>query len=170
MLNEPPQVFKDISALGVYMRERRRHAGFSNLESGAKAFSVGKRFLAELERGKPTAEIGKVVDVLHGLGLDLAVVPRQSNTTHAAQALDIPRSETLGLDFPYDWSNSGMSEDVFIHSVLKKARFMDIMRLVQHYGIASIETAAQAFADDPCEHRLTQILARIRIGYAKANA
>jgi len=102
--------------------------------------------------------------------LDLAVVERQSDNTHSAQALDIPRSETLGLDFPYDWSNSGMSEDVFIHSVLKKARFMDIMRLVQHYGIEPIETAAQAFADAPCEHRLTQILARIRIGYAKANA
>jgi hypothetical protein len=32
--------------------------------------------LSELERGKATAELGKVLRLLRGLGLELAVTPR----------------------------------------------------------------------------------------------
>ena len=37
---------------------------------------VGIRFLSELERGKPTAELGKTLQVLNRLGLEIWIVPR----------------------------------------------------------------------------------------------
>ncbi|WP_428040612.1 hypothetical protein [Devosia psychrophila] len=37
---------------------------------------VGRRFLSELENGKPTAEIGKVLQVLTALGIDMQLKVR----------------------------------------------------------------------------------------------
>lgn len=39
---------------------------------------VGERFLSELERGKPTVELGKALQVLKRLGLDVSIMPRGS--------------------------------------------------------------------------------------------
>lgn len=165
MQNETtPQIFQAISELGSFIRSKRKQAGYATLESGAKAFSVGRRFLSEVERGKVTAEIGKVLDVLHGLGLDLAVVPRELNSTQPVRRFVKPLSRELGLDFPYDWSNPGMNEDIFIHNVLEKGRFMDVLRLARHYGVDRIEAAAQEFVATPNWPRLSQILDRIRVG------
>lgn len=157
-------VFQTIFDLGDFIRTKRRQAGYTNLESGAEAFSVGKRFLSEFERGKTTAEIGKVLDVLHGLGLDLAVVNRGLNSTQPMRRMVTPLSQELGLDFPYDWSNPGMSEDNFIRSVLTKGRFMDVLRLARHYGVDRIEVVAQELVNAPSWPRLHQILERIRVG------
>jgi hypothetical protein len=46
------------------------------------------RFLSELERGKETAEIGKVLRVLERLGLELVVVPRGSSAVAEAERRD----------------------------------------------------------------------------------
>jgi hypothetical protein len=152
-----------IRELGNLLRSKRKQAGHSSLIAGAKAFSVGKRFLSELERGKATAEIGKVLDVLHCLGLDLAVIDRTIDTASSVPALHNPRSRDLGLDFPYDWSNQTMDEDTLIYAVLEKARFMDVLHLVQHFGTERIETlAANHMASLPNWPRLQQILERIR--------
>jgi hypothetical protein len=40
----------------------------------AAAAGVGLRFLVELERGKPTAQLGLTLMVLQAVGLDLKVV------------------------------------------------------------------------------------------------
>lgn len=37
---------------------------------------VGERFLSELERGKPTVELGKALQVLNRLGLEVIIKPR----------------------------------------------------------------------------------------------
>ena len=42
----------------------------------AAATGVGLRFLIELEAGKPTVQLGKVLAVLNALGLDCTLVPR----------------------------------------------------------------------------------------------
>ena len=47
----------------------------------AAAAGVGVRFLIELEAGKPTAQLGKMLAVLNALGLDCAVVPRSATTS-----------------------------------------------------------------------------------------
>lgn len=61
--------------LGRAVRRRRREEGLTQAQA-AGLCGVGTRFLSELERGKPTAEIGRVLRVLGGLGLLLLVVPR----------------------------------------------------------------------------------------------
>jgi hypothetical protein len=39
---------------------------------------VGPRLIGEIERGKSTAEIGKVFQLLASLGLDISIQPRTS--------------------------------------------------------------------------------------------
>lgn len=37
---------------------------------------VGRKFVLELEKGKPTAQIGKIFELLNGLGLELHLIKR----------------------------------------------------------------------------------------------
>ena len=61
--------------LGAVVRRRRKDSGVLQADAAALA-GVGERFLSELERGKETAEVGKVLQVLERLGLELIVLPR----------------------------------------------------------------------------------------------
>jgi hypothetical protein len=40
---------------------------------------VGTKFLSQLENGKETAELGKVLQVLKAMGLEVYIFPRASN-------------------------------------------------------------------------------------------
>lgn len=61
--------------LGETIRRERKQLGLRQDELAAVA-GVGLRFLVELERGKPTAEIGRALQVLDALGLNLEIVAR----------------------------------------------------------------------------------------------
>jgi y4mF family transcriptional regulator len=61
--------------LGALIREHRRRAGVRQADAAALC-GVGTRFLSEVERGKETAEIGRVLQVPTRLGLELRVTPR----------------------------------------------------------------------------------------------
>jgi len=63
---------RDVSQVGAAIRKKRRDIGMRQAELAALA-GVGVRFLSELENGKSSAEIGKVLQVLHRLGLDLLI-------------------------------------------------------------------------------------------------
>ena len=63
--------------LGQTIREKRVAAGLTIAEA-VPLCNVGPRFLSELERGKPSAELGKVLQVLQVLGSDIIAVPRQA--------------------------------------------------------------------------------------------
>ncbi|WCZ39945.1 anaerobic benzoate catabolism transcriptional regulator [Corynebacterium jeddahense] len=63
----------DIEALGSFVRAQRKERRLTQLEV-AELADVSDRFLRELEHGKPTAEIGKVIEVLAVLGYDLEPV------------------------------------------------------------------------------------------------
>lgn len=63
------------TALGALVRRKREEAGVRQADAAAFA-GVGTRFLSELERGKHTAEVGKVLQVLQRLGLELWLLPR----------------------------------------------------------------------------------------------
>jgi y4mF family transcriptional regulator len=67
--------FKTVSDLGRFVRAYRKKRGLT-LETVSGLSNVGPRFLSEFERGKETAEIGKILKVLRVLGLDLHVRPR----------------------------------------------------------------------------------------------
>jgi y4mF family transcriptional regulator len=73
----PHGKIRSVKELGALVRQRRKDAGVLQADAAALA-GVGARFLSELERGKETAEVGKVLQVLDRLGLELLVVPRGS--------------------------------------------------------------------------------------------
>jgi HTH-type transcriptional regulator / antitoxin HipB len=62
----------DIAAIGSTIRDERKALGLRQDELAA-ASGVGLRFLVELERGKPTVQMGKVLDVLAALGCELQI-------------------------------------------------------------------------------------------------
>lgn len=61
--------------IGRMIRETRRNAGLRQDELAAVA-GVGLRFVVELEQGKASAHLGKTLQVLDALGLDLGLRPR----------------------------------------------------------------------------------------------
>ncbi|MBK9001660.1 MAG: helix-turn-helix transcriptional regulator [Myxococcales bacterium] len=63
--------------LGTLVRERRRALAVTQVELAGLA-RVGPRFIGELERGKPTLELEKVLRVLDRLGLAVRIEPREA--------------------------------------------------------------------------------------------
>ena len=61
--------------LGQAIREARRKQGLRQPDLAAAA-GTSVRFIVELERGKPTIQLGKAMQVLAMLGLRLSVTPR----------------------------------------------------------------------------------------------
>jgi len=59
--------------IGQQIQSSRKKQGLSQEELAMLA-NVGRRFVGELEQGKATAQIGKVLQVLHALGLGVQVV------------------------------------------------------------------------------------------------
>jgi HTH-type transcriptional regulator/antitoxin HipB len=68
----------DVAQVGSAIRSKRRAIGMRQ-EELASLSGVGARFLSEVENGKPSAEIGKVLQVLRRLGLELSIRPRGSD-------------------------------------------------------------------------------------------
>jgi HTH-type transcriptional regulator/antitoxin HipB len=63
------------SDFGAAVRSARRALKLRQAELAAAA-GVGLRFVVELEGGKPTAELGKVLAVFDALGLDCEITSR----------------------------------------------------------------------------------------------
>jgi len=61
--------------LGRLVRAHRKGKGLT-LETVSGLGNLSTRFLSEFERGKDTAEIGKILKALRTLGLDVIVQPR----------------------------------------------------------------------------------------------
>jgi y4mF family transcriptional regulator len=61
--------------IGVAIRLARKRLGLRQDELAAAA-GVGVRFLVELERGKPTVRLDRVLAVLDAVGLEVRVATR----------------------------------------------------------------------------------------------
>jgi y4mF family transcriptional regulator len=64
----------DSKELGAFIRATRVAQSLRQDQLAAAA-GVGLRFLIELERGKPTAQIGKALAVLDALGCRIDITP-----------------------------------------------------------------------------------------------
>lgn len=62
----------DCAQLGQWVRNERKAQGLTQVQA-AGLCGVGVRFMHDLERGKATLHLGKVLDVLQTLGLRLAI-------------------------------------------------------------------------------------------------
>jgi len=65
----------DVKDVGAAIRAKRVAIGMRQEQLAALA-GVGARFLSEVENGKASAEIGKVLQVLKRLGLEVSITPR----------------------------------------------------------------------------------------------
>ncbi len=72
-LNSTPEPLAEL------VRSRRRRAGLSQSEL-AKLAGVGRRFVSELEAGKPTMQLDRVLAVLLVFGLTLTPAPLSTSS------------------------------------------------------------------------------------------
>lgn len=63
---------KDPAEIGRIVRQARKHAGLRQAQAAALC-GVGTRFLSDLENGKLTLHLGKVLQVLKGFGLRVII-------------------------------------------------------------------------------------------------
>ncbi len=68
-------VVKQTKEIGELVRRRRKETGLTQRRTSGLA-GVGVRFLGELERGKSTVELGRVLHVLDILGLEIHIQPK----------------------------------------------------------------------------------------------
>ena len=61
--------------LGQYILKEHKNLGLTQKEI-SEFTDVGRKFILELEKGKTTAQIGKIFEVLKGLGLELHLMKR----------------------------------------------------------------------------------------------
>ena len=72
--NQPlsPHVIRSAAELGSLARRQRQLLGL-NQGDVAGLGNTGNRFMVDLERGKPTLQLQKTLDVLDLLGLELVI-------------------------------------------------------------------------------------------------
>ena len=58
--------------LGAFVANERKRQGITQLEL-SQAADVGRRFIVELESGKETIHVGKLLKVLATLGIDFSL-------------------------------------------------------------------------------------------------
>lgn len=69
------KVIADTKGLGDEIRRRRREQHLTQ-EKLADLADLSAVFVIEVEKGKPTAQIGRVMRLLRTLGIDLVARPR----------------------------------------------------------------------------------------------
>ena len=62
-----------VTEIGVRIRAERKRQGVTQLEL-SQAADVGRRFVVELENGKETVQVGKMLKVLDILGIDFQLL------------------------------------------------------------------------------------------------
>jgi len=61
--------------IGAAVRKKRKEDGLTMADAAALC-GVGYRFMSDLENGKATVQVGKVLQVLTALGLDVYIETR----------------------------------------------------------------------------------------------
>jgi len=63
---------KDTEQLGKAVRKKRKQIGVTQREL-AMTCGTGERFIVELEQGKQTCQVGKVLHVVQALGINISM-------------------------------------------------------------------------------------------------
>ncbi|XAH23830.1 helix-turn-helix domain-containing protein [Xylophilus sp. GW821-FHT01B05] len=71
----PGQPVRSAIDLGALVRAQRRQQALTQQEVAGLG-NTGNRFIVELERGKPTVQLQKVLDLIDLLGLELVLRPK----------------------------------------------------------------------------------------------
>lgn len=76
-------VVRSATELGALVRAHRKDRDLT-LERVSGVGNLSTKFLSEFERGKDTAELGKVLQTLRTLGLEVIIQPRNANAFETA--------------------------------------------------------------------------------------
>ena len=71
----PAAVIRSSVELGTVIREQRKRLALKQLDIAGLG-NTGNRFIVDLENGKPTVQLQKVLDVMDLLGLEVVVRPK----------------------------------------------------------------------------------------------
>lgn len=75
MANNLPLIpVQSVAEIGQRVRKARKEQNFTQ-QTVSGFMDISPRLLSELERGKETAQVGKVMQILHDIGLDVYIVP-----------------------------------------------------------------------------------------------
>ena len=69
----------DSTSLGLLVRRERKAQNLKQAELAAVS-GVGVRFIVDLEAGKPTLQLGKVLQVITSLGCEVQIAPPASRS------------------------------------------------------------------------------------------
>lgn len=75
-------VVQTTAELGQLARKRRQQLALTQLDVAGLG-NTGNRFIVELEQGKPTLQLQKVLDVLNLLGLEVVIRAKAGGTGDA---------------------------------------------------------------------------------------
>ena len=70
---------KDAAAFGKAVREKRKQLGYTQGYL-AEFTGLSVSFISDLERGKATSELGKAIELVQLLGMDLVLMDRGEKT------------------------------------------------------------------------------------------
>ena len=73
--NVPDGIIRTPADVGAWVHHARASSGVTLVDAAALS-GVGVRFLHELEHGKSTAALGRVLQVLKRMGLEVEIRPR----------------------------------------------------------------------------------------------
>jgi y4mF family transcriptional regulator len=73
-----PNKLKSVNEIGILIRDARKAQGISQ-EQLAGVAGTGTRFISDLENGKSTIQLSKVLRVLEALGLGMYIFNRWEN-------------------------------------------------------------------------------------------
>lgn len=71
-------IINSITDISEVVKKRRKTLGLTQSECAAMC-NVGNRFFSELENGKETLHIGKVINCLQILGINISLTNREDN-------------------------------------------------------------------------------------------
>jgi transcriptional regulator with XRE-family HTH domain len=116
-------------------------------EAGQFAPEVAADSIQRRKRARSTTAQVRVVAIPSTLST-APFATKVSFVTLPADKPSLRKSERLGLDFPYDWSNPAISDTALIAAVLSRARFMDVSKIFAHFGAAQVEQVAADLSID----------------------
>ena len=71
-------IINSITDISEAVKKRRKSLGLTQSECAAMC-NVGNRFFSELENGKETLHLGKVINCLQILGINISLTNREDN-------------------------------------------------------------------------------------------
>ena len=73
-------MIRSAAEFGALVREHRKQQGWTQTQL-AERCGTGERFIVDLENGKPTVQLQKVLDLMDLLGLEVVVRTKASRST-----------------------------------------------------------------------------------------